>query len=281
MTEGSRRVGAVEIVPLLDAAFPDDPAIEAFPGATPAIWEQARQRYSGAFAGDRWLLRVRCFVLRSQGETVIVDTGIGPESAPAFAWSRTRGALPGELAGVGVDPADVGTVVITHVHSDHIGWNVAEGTGEPLFSNARYVVNRADWEWMATSDDEDDRAALATVLAPLEKAGVLELSDERRDLTSEVMVVHAPGHTPGHQVVLIDSRDERGVLTGDLVNHPVQLLQPGVNGTSDSDPDRAAATRAALLERIAREDRLAIPTHFPEPFGRFVREAERWGWVPD
>jgi len=93
-----------------------------------------------------------------------VDTGLGPESAPAFAWSGTAGHLASELAGAGIDAAEIELVLITHVHDDHIGGNVADPT-TPAFPSARYVIHRADWELMANATDEEDREIFAAVLA--------------------------------------------------------------------------------------------------------------------
>ncbi len=281
MPPGARSVGSVQIVPLLDAVTRSSgTTAESFPGGRPETWDEARRRHPGVFEGDRWRLHVRCFVLRSEGTTVLVDAGVGPESSPAFSWSGVRGRLPEELEAAGIDPAEIDTVVITHVHDDHLGWTVAEGSTAPMFPNARYLVHPADWELMASGDDPEDRVIFEAELAPLERAGVLELAADRVALTSELTVVHAPGHTPGHQVVLIDSGEARAIVSADLVNHPGQLLQPGLNGLSDFEPERAAATRAAFLERIEREGRLVAPSHFPEPFGRVVRDGARWAWRP-
>lgn len=280
MPHGSLRIGRVEAVSLCDAVvLASRPATESFPGGTPAAWAQARERAPWAFEAERWRLHVHAFVLRSEGRTVLVDTGIGPETAPAFAWSATRGSLPEELAEAGVDPGDVDTVVITHVHDDHLGWTTLEGA-EPRFPNARYLVHPADWSLMEVSSDQEDRATFAWTLAPLRAAGVLELVPDRLALTGELSLEHAPGHTPGHQVVTIDSAGARALVSGDLVNHPVQLAQPGLNGTSDGDPERAAATRAAWLERIRREDRLVLAAHLAGGLGRFVVEGDRRWWSP-
>lgn len=282
MPHGTRRIGEVDIVALCDAVvLASEPVTESFPGGTDSTWREARERYPETFDGDRWRLHVHCFVLRSRGRTTIVDTGVGPESAPAFAWSRERGRLPEELAAVGVEPSQVERVLITHVHDDHLGWNLAEGTAEPFFPNASYVVHRDDWAIMREARDEQDREIFEAVLAPLEAAGRLELSEASHAITDELTLLHASGHTPGHQVVLIDSRGERAIVSADTVNHPAQLLQPGLNGTSDLWRDRAAATRAGLLDRIEREGRLVSTSHFEVPFGRFVRDGERWGWTPD
>jgi glyoxylase-like metal-dependent hydrolase (beta-lactamase superfamily II) len=272
-------VGDVEITVLCDGVVrAEEPAHDSFPGGDEEMWSEARTRYAWAFDEQLWRLHVHCSVLRSEDRVILVDTGVGPESAPAFAWSAIRGRLPEELGEAGLSPREIDQVIVTHVHDDHLGWNVAEGTSEPMFPNARYVVHRADWEIMSSAEDEEDREVFAAVLEPLAAAGTLELSDDSLRLTRTLTLRHAPGHTPGHQVVFIDSRDERAIVSADTVNHPAQLLRPGLNGTSDFEPDRAAATRAELLDRIEQEGRLVVPSHFEDPFGRLVREGERWRW---
>jgi len=234
------------------------------------------------FDGDGWRLHVHAFVLRSGTRTILIDTGVGPESAPAFVWSGVGGTLDAELRAADVAPADVDTVVITHVHDDHIGWNVADGTADPLFPNAQYLIHRADWDWIAkgSEDDEESRTIFEAVLAPLERTGLLDLVEAPVELTGELLVEHAPGHTPGHQIVWIDSNGELGVAAGDFANNPVMLLQPGVNGDTDTEPELAARTRASLIERIVREDRLVLSTHYPEAFGRLVPDDGRHQWRP-
>lgn len=282
MPHGVRQVGGVEVVALCDGVvLASGSETDSFPGGRPEVWSEARERYPETSEDGRWRLHVHCFVLRSEGRTFLVDTGFGPESAPAFSWSGVRGRLPEDLADAGVDPAEVERVLITHVHDDHLGWNVTAGTTDPLFPNAVYLIHRADWELMRDAQDEEDREIFAAVLEPLERAGVLRLVAGPEPLTAELTLVHAPGHTPGHQVVLIDSGAERAIVAADTVNHPAQLLQPGLNGTSDHAPAVASATRAALLERIVREDRLVLPSHFPEAFGRFEPDgAGRHLWRP-
>ena len=281
MRHGACRVGDVEIVPLCDVVTSTASATESFPNASDGALREARDRYPWSFDGEGWRLHVHAFVLRTERRTILVDTGVGPESAPAFAWTEQRGALDRELAEAQVAPTDVDTVVITHVHDDHIGWNVAEGTADPWFANARYLIHRADWDWIASSESDEDRAIHDAVLRPLERTGLVDVTDEPVELTGDLMVEHAPGHTPGHQVVLVDSRGERGILAGDIANHPVMLLSPGVNGDTDNDPELAATTRAALVERIAAEQRLVASPHFAEPFGRLVSEGSRHLWVPE
>ena len=281
MPHGSLRIGQVEVVSLCDGITLGGGPQESFPGVREEIWAASRERYPWAFGeDDSWRLHVHAFVLRSEGRTILVDTGVGPESAPAFAWSEIRGALPQELAAAGVDVAEIEQVIITHVHDDHLGWTTVETAEDPMFPHARYVIHRADWELMAGATDDEDHQIFAATMAPLEHAGLLQLSEDRLELTGELVLLHAPGHTPGHQVVTIDSDGARALVAGDLVNNPAQLLQPGLNGSTDGEPELAAATRVAWLERIGREDRIVIPSHFQEGFGRFVADGAVHAWVP-
>jgi glyoxylase-like metal-dependent hydrolase (beta-lactamase superfamily II) len=278
---GSLRIGRVEVSSLCDGVTFGGAAQESFPGVRDEIWAESRQRYPWAFGDDdQWRLHVHATVLRSEGHTILVDTGVGPETAPAFSWSAIRGTLPQELQASGVDPVEVERVVITHVHDDHLGWTTLEEADDPLFPNARYVIHRADWELMAAATDDEDREIFAKTMAPLETAGVLQPSDDSLRLTGELTLVHAPGHTLGHQVVTIDSDGARALVSGDLVNNPAQLLQPGLNGSTDGEPELARTTRAAWLQRIEHEERIVIPSHFREGFGRFVAEGDHHAWEP-
>ena len=281
MPHGSIRVGQVEIVALCDAVVSSRaPGSGSYPDVDERRWRDARDRHPEVFADDgRWRFHVHSYAVRSGDRTFLMDTGIGPATAPAPSWAGVAGTLPTELADAGVDPLAVELVLISHVHDDHIGWNVTEAA-TPTFPNARYVINRADWELMADATDEEDREIFAAVLEPLERAGVVELSGRTFEASPELRLEHAPGHTPGHQVLAIDSEGERAVLSADLVNHPVQLLQPGLAGRSDMDPVRADATRTAWLERIEREGRIVAPAHLAEPFGTIVREGDGRRWEP-
>jgi hypothetical protein len=78
----------------------------------------------------------------------------------------------------------------------------------------------------------------------------------------------------------IDSSGERALISGDLVNHPVQLLQPGLASATDMDPELANATRASWLERIEREGGIVAPAHFAEPFGTITRDGNGRRWEP-
>jgi glyoxylase-like metal-dependent hydrolase (beta-lactamase superfamily II) len=270
MPHGSAHVGGVEIVALCDGVLESSsPIEESFLGAPEGTWDDARTRYADTIApSGNWLLHVHCFALRSEGRTILIDTGFGPVTAPAFAWAKQPGRLPVELAEAGIDAAEIDTVIVTHVHDDHIGWTAFDGGRTLHFPNARYVIHREDWEWMAANEDPEDVEIFSELMKPIADLGALQLSEDHLEITRELTAVHAPGHTPGHQVVLVSSNGERAIVSGDTANHPVQVTLPTIASATDADPEMAIRTRTDLLDRAEREERLFVTAHFPVPFGR-------------
>ena len=275
MPHGSIHVGSIEIVALCDGVLSSEESIaSSFPRVPDETWPRLLEEHPECATDDgRWRLHDHCYLIRAGGRTILFDTGFGPATAPAFAWSGTEGRLLEELADAGAGLAHVDVVAISHVHDDHLGW-LATPDGHPRFPNARYLVNGADIDALRNGDVEDTGVFEAT-LAPLERAGVLDASEDRTRVAPGLELVHAPGHTPGHQVLVVDDGDGRAILSADTTNHPALVEEPTWSGTSDGDLDRAAQTRATLLDLAEREHRIWITTHFADPFVRLVREDGR------
>jgi glyoxylase-like metal-dependent hydrolase (beta-lactamase superfamily II) len=284
MSEAKLRIGQVEILGLSDATVDYPwPLGELFPSAS-GDWDHYRERYPGTFAGPTtWRSDYTCYLLRSPGRTLLVDTGMGPADGPLGLLFQTGGRLLEKLAAAGVAPEDVQTVILGHLHPDHVGWNVQSRDGDYrlTFPRARYVVHRADWDAFHRAEVQAHFpfAFVEQTISPLERLGALELVEGDRDLTPEVTLLHTPGHTPGHLSTLIASGADRALIWGDVAVHPAQVSEPDLNVMFDMDADTARATRRAVLDRVEAEGLTVAARHFPEPgFGRVVRLEGRRYW---
>ncbi|TDC28126.1 MBL fold metallo-hydrolase, partial [Micromonospora sp. 15K316] len=251
----SRSLGSITVTAITDGEGPFfEPRAAAFPAATAEQWREADRRDPAAVTADgRWWLRFRCFAIRvGDGLVTLVDAGIGPAGSPAASWAPVPGHLPAELAAAGIDPADVGTVALTHLHTDHVGWAVTGSPGTPYFRNATYLLQRAE----VTAVDRVNPQLRAGLVEPLRAAGQLREVDGEASIGPGVRLLPTPGHTPGHQCVLVDQGEERLLLTGDLLVHAVQLVDPGLAYAHEADPDEARVSRTTLLRTLAE----AAPT---------------------
>ncbi|MCC3762899.1 MBL fold metallo-hydrolase [Glycomyces sp. TRM65418] len=262
------RIGPIEILALADGEGPFfSPRAEAFPAATADQWAAADRLDPGAVdAAGRWILQFRAFAIRGPKGTVVVDAGIGPADGPASSWAPVPGRLPETLAAGGIDPAEVDTVVLTHLHTDHVGWAVvSEGEHRrPYFSNAEYLLQRGELEAIETLNPQ----LRETLIDPLRRAGRLRLLDGDTPLRGGVQVLATPGHTPGHQSVLVDAGRERALVTGDLLVHALQLLYPELPYAHETDPETARRSRERMLDRDAATVLHLATPHLTEPFVR-------------
>jgi glyoxylase-like metal-dependent hydrolase (beta-lactamase superfamily II) len=275
-------VGDVKVDCLRDAIAPfaHDTLAYAFPGVTLEQWQPYREPYPDTFVGDNWLVRFCGILVKTSEATLLVDTGLGANPDPY--WGVEKGKLLEALAGAGVRPEEIDIVFHSHLHADHVGWNVTE-EGKPTFPNARYIVHRDDWK--AFHEPLLEKAFpfpyLEEQVFSLEQAGVLELIDGETKIAPEITAIPAHGHTPGHMCLEIESKGEKGMICGDAILHPAQVREPDWPFVFDIDRELAARTRRELIDRIEREDMMLIQCHFPEPgHGRIVRRPDGRWWEP-
>ncbi|MET8690626.1 MBL fold metallo-hydrolase [Streptomyces sp. NPDC004732] len=220
-------------------------------------------------SGDAIAL-MQTWVLRSEGRTVLVDTGIGNgrerPGVPPFEHLDTD--YLDRLAAAGVRPEDVDVVVNTHLHGDHIGWNTHNvgGSWVPTFPNATYLIPAADHAFFGPDRGDavrvDNRYGFADSIAPVVQAGQAVLWEGTHRIDSHLTLESAPGHTPGSSVLRLHSGTDRAVFVGDLLHLPVQILEPCCSSEFCEDPKEAAASRVRVLGRAADEGELVVPAHF-------------------
>ena len=260
-------VGSVELVPLVDAVGELGELGELFPDT--ADWAPYRDLYPELFTGSRWRIPCTSYVLRSGGETVLVDTGVGPAGLWGLELEFEEGLLPA-LEAAGAAPEDVDVVFLTHLHVDHVGWNT-DREGVVVFLNARYVAHRDGIAFAGNSGRPHIERTI--------------LSVEFEEIEGETMIAAGvtafplPGHFPGHMGLRIESEGERAVLIADAAVNPMLLDKPDRAYISDGDAAACAATRRALVPDLVDQDVLTVCGHYPAGgIGRVVTRGDRIVW---
>ncbi len=260
-------VGSVEIVSVSDGQGDMNP-METFPESDMEIW---RSEYSDLL-DDAGLIHPRfgSFVVSSGGKLVLVDTGLGGSDA----------TLLSELSASGVEREAIDLVVLTHIHPDHVGWNLSDGS--PTFPNARYLVTKTDWDHWTQPEVRAQAPHVDAQMIPLEGLNVLDLIEGEYSVTDELTTLPTPGHTPGHISIAVVSGGERAFILGDVAHSPAQAQYTDWSPVFDTDPDLARQTRRAVLDRLESEAILVASGHFPNPgYGRFARSGTRRVWQPE
>jgi len=282
MPEGSYRfsLGSLWCTVLSDGYYAYPPSW-FFPNAEPAVLAEALERRR--LPQEHILSPYTCLLIETGRHVVLVDTGAGSRSP-------TAGAIEARLEVAGIRPRNVDAVVLTHAHPDHVGGAV-DARGRPLFPNAAHFIAEVEREfWSAPRRNlagmrvpegrkkfmED---CARRCLEPLRHQ--LEPVEREMEILPGVRVLPAPGHTPGHLALLLDSGGRQLLNLGDAAVHPLHLEHPEWENGFDLAPEQAVATRRALLERAVADQMHVMAFHFPFPsVGRVEQRNGGWEWLP-
>lgn len=230
----------------------------------------------------RLKMSIHSLVVETPTRRIVVDTGLGndKQGRNVPTWNHRSTPFLETMTAAGFPPDSIDTVLCTHLHVDHVGWNtkLVDGKWVPAFPNARYLFGRTEYEhWRDHSTEPDKAAVFGDSVQPIVDAGRADLipGDHRR--CDEISMIPTPGHSPGHMSVLIQSDGEQGLLTGDVAHHPCQMAHLDWSSTADSDQAQSAATRRELFARFADTSTLVIGGHFSA--GHIKREGDAFRFV--
>ncbi len=259
----SIRLGDFQLDIVSDGTFRLDGG--AMFGVVPRVlWE----KFFPADEKHRITLGLNTLLVRTPDETILVDTGIGEK------WSDKHRAMygiahettvPKSLAALGLTPADVTMVICTHLHFDHVGGNTfrdADGTIRPTFPNARYVVQREEFEHARAPHERDRASYMKEDWEPVAANGQLTFAEGVQDVAPGVTVVPVRGHNDFTQCVKITSGGETAFYWADVLPTTAHLPYAWVMGY-DLYPVELLENKKKLIPQAAAEHWLNVFEHDP------------------
>jgi glyoxylase-like metal-dependent hydrolase (beta-lactamase superfamily II) len=279
MSQGvySFKVGSFDCAVVSDgtAMLMPDAAKILFANAPEAELVAALQAHG--IAGYDIPYRMNCLYIRTDSHRVLVDTGLGGGIHPDL------GQLLANLSSIGVTPADIDTLIITHGHGDHIG-GLTDATGQLVFPNARYFMRKPEWEFWTDAEslarmDDFAKGFAGKNLPPL--ASKINLITGEDEIVPGIRAIFADGHTPAHMALSITSQGEELLFLVDTVLDSIQIEHPDWVAAMDVLPEKVVATRHKLFARAADGDALTLFYHFAFPgLGKIQRAGGGYGWQP-
>ena len=256
-----RRIGDIVVTALSDGYL--DGTVDVLQNITP---DESRALLAGAFRPGR-RTSVNCYLVYAAGRLALIETGSGDYLLP------TAGKLRQNLKAAGVDPADIDTVILTHMHPDHSAGLADPKTGQKFFPNAELVVHENEprhWQDDTAMSRASERAQKLYFQCAREQ--MAPYHNRMRTFAGAVEVfpgvtsVPLHGHTPGHSGYMIASGKDSLLIWGDIIHVPeIQIPRPHVTIEFDTDPHAAAATRARVFDMVATDRQLiaGMHVHFP------------------
>jgi glyoxylase-like metal-dependent hydrolase (beta-lactamase superfamily II) len=232
-------------------------------------------------------LALNCVLLESDGKTVLIETGQGNKD---FETLRKRGDEPHHgqllesLAASGVRPDDIDIVINTHLHADHCGWNTCmEGeTLRPTFPNARYYIQRGEWEQAQQPNERTRATYLAENLDAVFATGQIEFVEGELQITPDITMIETPGHTADHASIVIANGGETALYLGDVVQHEVQLERVAWISAFDILPLVSLETKKRLVHEAITTGQLVVCVHSTFPgVGRLISVDGRTKFDPE
>jgi glyoxylase-like metal-dependent hydrolase (beta-lactamase superfamily II) len=265
------RLGEIEVHPLKAGAFRLDGG--AMFGVIPKVlWE----KQMAPDERNRIGMAMNVLLVKASGKNILVDTGAGDKEDAKFRdiYGLGPSTLNEELMKHGLVPDEIDVVINTHLHFDHAGGNTVRDSGGrllPAFPNARYLVQRAEFDDAMAANERNKASYFPGNYAPLYDDGRMELVDGETEIAPGVAVEPLPGHTRGLQGLMIRSHGDTGLYLADCVPTSHHIPLPWIMAY-DLYPTETLATKKKILPKAAREGWLLFFEHDPEVLAATIEE---------
>ena len=280
MKQGKWQIGDVTVTRVVE--------IEATGGMSRVIPDAKRERLEEIpwmyphFADENGRMRgaIHALIVETPDRTIMVDTCVGNDKERGNpAWNQLQTEFLGDMEKAGYVLDVIDTVLCTHLHIDHVGWNtmLVDGNWVPTFPQARYLIGQVEFAHWQADTDEDQVAVMTDSVLPVFDADLVDLVETNHKISDEISLMPTVGHTPGHVSVMIKSNGEEAMITGDFIHHPCQFAHPEWSSSFDTDPVQSAQTRREIFDKYADTPTLIIGTHFATPTaGHLKRDGDAY-----
>ncbi|MDR3722058.1 MAG: MBL fold metallo-hydrolase [Candidatus Acidoferrales bacterium] len=244
------------------------------------MWEKKMQ----PDARNRITLSMNSFLIHAGGKWILVETGAGEKMTAKFRdiYGLDGPFLDDGLRRYGLRPEDIDIVLDTHLHFDHCGGNtrIEKDKVVPAFPNARYIVQRGEFEHAMNPNERDRASYFPENYAPLEAAGMFSLLDGDREIAPGVEVIRLPGHNADMQGVKLTGGGKTAFLFADLVPTTAHLPIPWIMGY-DLYPMMTLENKKRWIPEVVQEGWLALFAHDARVPAAYLRERNgQWETEP-
>jgi glyoxylase-like metal-dependent hydrolase (beta-lactamase superfamily II) len=228
---------------------------------------------------NRIKLATRNLLLTNDNRKILIDTGNGDKwnekAKSIYAFDFTN-SLEGSLKELNLTPSDITDVILTHLHFDHTGGStkIEDGKIVPTFPNAKYYVQKKNYEWASNPSDRDRGSYLKDSFQPLMDEGVLSLIDGEEKFDDEIELLIFNGHTFGQQLIKISGSSDAIFYCGDLFPTTSHIPIPYVMGY-DLQPLVTVEEKKKILTKAIEENWKLFFEHDPETALATVRKDEK------
>jgi glyoxylase-like metal-dependent hydrolase (beta-lactamase superfamily II) len=273
------KVGSIEVTAIYDGIWekPHDPAF-----IKNASVEDTKAALGKAGLSTEFVsIPLTVVVLKVGDRLIMVDSGSGAQ------WQPTAGKLSANMQAAGIDPAKIGTILVSHFHPDHIFGLMQKGTNAPTYPNAELVVSATEYNWWTEPGRveklPEPRKPLGTrINAVFPGWKNFKLVEGEKEVAPGIRLVNAPGHTPGHAAFHVSSGNQQLMISNDTAYVPALVApHPDWQGAYDQDGPLAVDSRRKLLDRVIADKMMICGAHFPFPgAGAFAKDGSGYAFTP-